>query len=142
MSVRAFLFGMVADDPQMNALGLTRTTSYANGAPDSPKERFWGVLRWGPETPGVPAMRGAGKVTERSCGLWVYTKQYDFADVNRAIRRWSELLDAVEGQRTGDDPTDGWITQAYWESDGDDGWDDVYEAWFRSSTYTIVASGD
>ena len=141
MSVREYIFSLVADDPEMIALGLNTQTVYANGAPDSPQERFWGVLRWGPESPGVPGMRGLGRVTERSCSLWVYDKQADYGNINKALRRWLLLLDSVEGARTGTNPDDGWITVAYWDSDGDDGFDDVYQAYYRPSTYTIVASG-
>jgi hypothetical protein len=142
MSVRELVFAMVADDPYLGTLGLNTATVYANGAPDSPQERFFAVIRWGPETPGVPGQRGAGRVTERSCSLWVYDKQPDYANINLALKRWVVLLDTLEPVRTGTATGDGWVTEAYWESDGDDGYDDVYEAYYRSSTYTIVASGN
>lgn len=142
MSVRELVFALNATDPEMATLGLNVDTMYANEAPDSPRERFWAVLRWGLETVGVPAQRGRDRVTARECSLWVYDKERDFTKINQAIRRWCAIMDALEATKTGDGPNDGWITQCQWESDGDDGWDDVYEAIYRSSTYTIVASGD
>jgi hypothetical protein len=142
MSVREYVFATCAYDPTLIGLGLNVDTLYANNAPDSPKERFWGVLRWGAEVPGAPGQRGTGRVTERECSLWVYDKAFDYTAINKAIRQWVLLLDAIEGKKTGSAPGDGWITQADWQSDGDDGYDDVYEAIYRSSTYIIIASGD
>lgn len=142
MSVRELVFSLTNNDPELNALGLNFNTVYANGAPDSPKERFWAVIHWGPETSGAPGQRGRGRVTERECALWVYNKDWEYAPINAALKRWCALMDAIEAMRTGDETNDGWITQCDWNGDSDDSYDDVYEAYFRSSTYTIVASGD
>jgi hypothetical protein len=123
-------------------LGLNTNTVYGNGAPDSPKERFWAVLRWGAEVPGAPAQRGSTRVTERDCSLWVYDKNPDYTNINAAIRRWCVIMDGLEARKTGDAAGDGWVTVCDWNGDGDDAYDDMYEAYTRASTYTIIASGN
>lgn len=142
MSVRELVYLRMSTDTELSALGLTGATLYANGAPDSPQERFWGVLRWGIEIPGVRAQRGRDRVTDRECTLWVYNKSPEYDPINSAIKRWCAILDALEATKTGDAATDGWILTCEWTADIDDGYDDVYEAWYRSSGYRIIASGD
>lgn len=142
MSVRGLLYRLLGDDPELIALGLAPGALYANGAPDTPQQRFFCVLHWGPEVVGVPAQRGPGRVTDRELSAWFYDKEPDYTAINKAIRRWCVLLDALEAIRTGDTATDGWITQCEWSGDGDDSYDETYEAWYRTSTYRIIASGD
>jgi hypothetical protein len=143
MSVRALVYQVVAHDAQLITLGLGESNTFANGAPDSPPDRVWGVLRWGPEVPGLAGQRGrAGRVTDREVTLWVYDKQHDYGRINDIIKRWCEVMEGIDAQRTGIDPTDGWVVQCDWQGDGDDTYDDVYEAWAKPSTYRIIASGD
>jgi hypothetical protein len=142
MTVRAYLFQAVGEDPELNALGYSLANGYTGQAPDSPPGDLFWVLRWGPEIFGVPAARGRAKVTSREVSLWAYDRQTNFDAINACIKRWQQLLDSLEAVRTGAGPNDGWITATYWEGDGEDGYDDVYTAQFRSSSYTIVAGGD
>jgi len=142
MTVREYVFGLVAADAELNALGYSAANGYATEAPDSPPGgQFW-VLRWGVEGIGVPSARGRGKVTSRDVTLWAYDRQQTFDRVNLMLKRWQALLDALEAVRTGSGPNDGWITATSWLGDSEDGFDDVYNALLRSSSYTIVASGD
>lgn len=142
MTLRDLVFARTSGEPTLNVLDLDVDTVYANGGLDSPRERFWAILRWGPELPALAGQRGAGRMTERNVALWVYDKEKDYGRINAAIRRWRELMDALESVRTGLLPTDGWVIEAGWNGDGDDGYDDVWEACFRSSEYTIIASGE
>lgn len=142
MTLRAFLFNAVATDAELNSLGYTRANGYANHAPDSPPGDVFWVLRWGVETVGVPAARGRAKVTSRLATLWAYDRQPNFDRINPCIKRWQAMLDALEAAATGFEPNDGWILSTYWEGDSEDAYDDVYTAQVRSSSYTIMASGD
>lgn len=142
MSVREYVFTLVANDPEMNGLGYSAANGFTEWAPDSPPAgQFW-VLRWGPEVPGLAGARGRGRISSRDVTLWAYDRQQTYDTINACLRRWVALMDSVEATRTGMGATDGWITSTEWAGDGDDSFDDVYNAQVRSSSYTIVASGD
>lgn len=146
MTVRELIYGLLAADSGLNALGINANTLFANGAPDSPPEapgKVWAVLNWGVENTSLGgAARGRAKSTERDCALWVYTRQDDYGGVNMIVKRWCEVMDALEAIRTGVGANDGWVSSCIWQGDSADGWDDVYRANFRNSTYTIIANGD
>jgi hypothetical protein len=72
----------------------------------------------------------------------VYDKESDYTNINAAIKRWCALLDVLEAMKTGDGPYDGWLSSCVWQGDSDDAYDETHEAWYRSSTYRIIASGD
>lgn len=137
MGLREYVYAAVVDDAELLSLGLNADTVSANGAPVSPQTDRFAVLRWGPETPGLPGQRGANRMSEREVSLWVYDRNPDYANINLALKRWCVLMDGTSGANTGG----GWITCCEWNGDSDDGWDDVYERIVRSSTYTIIASG-
>jgi hypothetical protein len=148
MTVRELVYGLVSTDPELATLGIDQSTTFANGAPDSPPDapaKMWAVLNWGPENVTLARASENGRsrrVTERDVSLWVYSRQDDFGDINIAIKRWCAFMDALEAKPTGSGPYDGWIATTRWEGDSADGWDDVYAANYRSSAYTIIASGD
>jgi hypothetical protein len=145
MTVRELVYALVSNDAELGTLDLNADTVFAGQAPDSPPAapgRTFAVLNWGPEGTGPVGARGRGRPSERDCSLWVYTRHDDMADVSQAIKRWCALMDALEAVPTGDGPEDGWVISTVWQGDSADGWDDVYRANYRSSTYTIIASGD
>lgn len=142
MSVRELLYQLVANDPELNTLGFTPDTVYANGAPDSPMERRWAVIVWGIENPGIATQIGRGRMSDREVELWVYDRDRDYTTINSVLARWRELMDDLASVRTGAAPTDGWVTSAFWSGDGRDGYDGVYEAVYRTSAYRLIASGD
>lgn len=142
MTVRELVFATVAGDVTLNGLGFNADTVYANGAPDSPQDRRFAVLRWGPEIPALGGARGRVKPTDRDCSLWVYDRDNDYGAINSALKRWCEFMDALSAVKTGQGTYDGWVLETAWQGDTDDGWDDIYQANYRSSTYRIVASGD
>lgn len=146
MTVRELVYGLVSTDPELMTFGVGPETVFANGAPDSPPPapgKIWAVLNWGAENSGLGGVNvGRGRVTQRDVSLWVYSRDDDFGDINSAIKRWCALMDALEAKRTGTGAYDGWIATVQWQGDSSDGWDDVYAANYRSSTYTIIASGD
>lgn len=142
MTVRAYVFSLIAADPELTGLGYTIANGFSGEAPDSPPGDLFWVLRWETEQVGVPAARGRAKVTSRDVTLWAYDRQPTFDRINLCIKRWQALLDGLEAVKTGTEPNDGWITATTWNGDAGDGFDDVYNAQLRSSSYTIIASGD
>jgi hypothetical protein len=148
MTVRELIYGLVSTDPELAAIGISQETTFANGAPDSPPPapgKMWCVLNWGPEnvTLARPSENGRSRrISERDVSLWVYSRDDDFGGINNAIKRWCALMDGLEAKATGSGPYDGWVATTTWQGDSADGWDDVYAANLRSSTYTIIASGD
>lgn len=142
MTVRELVFATASSDPQLITLGINNSTTYGNGAPDSPKEPLFAILKWGSEVNTLPGQRGAGKVTERDVALWVYDKSDDYGRINAIIKRWCVLMDALSATKTGGAAGDGWVTCCEWAGDGDDSYDDQYERITRWSSYTIIASGN
>jgi hypothetical protein len=142
MTVRAFVYSLVANDIELNQLGYSGDNGYSGWSPESPPGDLFWVLRWGQESAGVAGARGRGKVTARTVALWAYDRQENFDRINACLKRWQDLLDALEATRTGGGSTDGWVTSTAWEGDSDDAFDDIYNAQVRSSSYTIIASGD
>lgn len=146
MTVRELIYGLISTDPQLAGLGLTPDTLFAGGAPDSPPPapgRVWGVLNWGTENALLGGVaRGRTKPSGRDCSLWVYSRQDDYGVINSALKRWCELMDNLQATKTGNATNDGWVIETLWQGDSADGWDDVYKANYRSSEYTIIASGD
>lgn len=144
MTVRELTYGLLSTDPELIGLGFNADNTFANGAPDSPPEAgaVWAVLNWGVEIPGLGGQRGRSRSSMWDCTVWWYTRDLDYGVLNAACKRWRAVMDALEAVRTGDAPNDGWIISTQWESDGRDGWDDVYRANYRTSAYTIIASGD
>lgn len=144
MTVREYVYGLLSNDPELIGLGLNPDNTFANGAPLSPPDTgdLWCVLNWGPETPGLTSQRGRSRTSSWDCTAWFYTRDSDYDVINRAIKRWRAIMDEVSAVRTGLGANDGWVLETEWQSDGSDGWDDVYRANFRTSEYTIIASGD
>jgi hypothetical protein len=148
MTVRELIYGLVSTDPELLALTLDDDVTFANGGPDSPPpapRKMWQVLNWGAEntTLARPGENGRSRrMSQRDVSLWVYSRDDDYGDINSAIKRWCSLMDALEARSTGNGPYDGWVTSVVWQGDSADGWDDVYQANYRSSEYTIIASGD
>jgi hypothetical protein len=134
MTVRDKVFGALVSDTFMNALGINLDTLYANGAPDSPADRF-AVLRWGMEVSGFGNSSRAAKFFD--CTIWVYDREDDYTWIKEVIERWCKVMDSIVGEATGS----GWILQCDWAGDNQDVWDDSWQRNGRSSTYTIVATG-
>lgn len=149
MTVRELIYGLVSTDPELGLLGINGNTVFANGAPDSPPPdalgKSWAVLNWGQESTTLSRASENGRarrVTTRDVSLWVYSRQDDYGDINTVVKRWCALMDTLEARSTGNGPYDGWVATTQWQGDSPDGWDDVYKANYRSSEYTIIASGD
>lgn len=142
MTLRAFLFTLVANDPELNALGYNADNGFSSWAPDSPPGDLFWVLRWGVESEGVPGQRGRGRVTSRDATLWAYDRQTTYDTINAVLKRWQAMIGTLEAVRTGGDANDGAVLGTTWNGDTEDSYDDIYNALVRASSYTIIASGD
>lgn len=137
MTVREALYSIISGDAELASLGYVEDNVYANGAPDSPPEvgtKHWLTLQWGEELPSLRGQRGRSRVTVRTLTVWVYDRDRDYTTINLAVKRLMDLLEGIEQV--------GPVLCANWQGDGVDGYDDVYQASFRNSTYTIVANED
>jgi len=130
------MYGILSSDSALAGLGYGEENVYANGAPDSPPEvgDVWLVLNWGEEAPGLRGQRGRTRAGVWALTIWFYDRQRDYGTINSAIKRTRDVMDAIEQS--------GSVLCTSWQGDGVDGFDDVYQAAFRTSTYTIVANGD
>lgn len=140
MTVRELLYTTLSGDSELQSLGFLAENVYANGGPDSPPNSgdVWLVMNWGEDTPALAGQRGRSRTTLRLLTLWFYSRQRDYGAINVAIKRAMDVMDGLIQIPTGD----GVLTCAEWQTDGPDGYDDVYSAIFRTSAYILVANGD
>lgn len=133
VGVRQAVYGALAGDTQLVAAGYGPDSIYPNFAPDSPAERRFIVLRWGPITPGV------GGAHSGDLGVWAYNRDEDYAPIEAALQRVRALLAPFPGTRI---PSGGAFLGVDWGGTGADLYDDAYQAWTRPENYTITASGN
>lgn len=128
MTARATLRDLLALDTEMQTM-VSPDGWYAFGAPDTPPERPFVVMKWGETEPGLGVIvPGSARVA-----LWVYDEPADFARIDAVIDRAKRILDAAEHVIG----LDGTITQADWVGDSEDFKDDVYECLVRTSVYRV-----
>lgn len=133
MGVRERVFGILAGDGELNALGISTANLWLNSAGDSaPSERF-AVVRWGLNSPGLKRT-----ATRQEVSLWVYDTDRDYSWINSVIKRWCVLLETLSGGGT----DAGWILDTEWQGEGEDGFDDIYVRITRASSYILVMTGN
>lgn len=140
---RAKVYDLLSTDSELLALGLTPDTIYGSQSLDTPLNAGapFLVQRWG----GVPVLNTLVTVQStrtlpskrQELAIWVYDKPGDYARIDAIIKRVRTTLASVEALQT----DDGWITQIDWTGDGEDLYDDTYEAIMRTSSYYVISSG-
>ena len=126
---RAAVYSLTKNDP---IIGTLIKDVQAFAAVDTPRkaERPFIVIKWGNTAPGAVRSRGPVPVT-----FWVYDTSRDYAVITAVIERLKAVMaDAIHvvGE-------DGWtLSQAQWESESEDLYDDIYECIVRTVTFTIV----
>lgn len=140
MTVRELLYQTLSSDSELESLGFGAENVYANGGPDSPPDSgdVWITMNWGEDAPALAGQRGRGRTTRMLLTLWFYSRQRDYGVINLAIKRTMDVMESLVQVSTGD----GMLTCTEWQTDGPDGYDDVYAAIFRTSAYMIIANGD
>lgn len=102
------------------------------GDVDTPSARPFINLRWGETTPGLST------VDNRVVSIWVHDRPGDYTRIDNIIRRIKQVLIALEGTQH----TTGWIVAVEWVTDSDDLTDDGHGTITRTTTHTLVASGN
>lgn len=135
--LRAYFHSLLANDLGLRTLGLPVGQVFAAETVKDPAKPFV-VHRWGTVQ---RSFRGAPSKLQ-SVTLWFYDgeteEDRDYSRIDDMIARTRVLMEGVEAVKLS--ATQG-ITQVEWTQDGEDGWDDVYRAIVRTSSYDIIASG-
>lgn len=129
MAARAALVTLIAEDAQMNMLGIDEDVIFGSNATDSPpRNRLFVVCRW--EEVSKSAMQ-----SNYLASVWFNIPkemERDYAKLDLAILRLKELMRTVE-HRVG---SDGWsLVSASWITDSADQYDDGYNSLNRFSQF-------
>jgi len=137
MSLREFVFDLLKDDIQLNALGFNENTLYPAQAPDSPRgtQRRFMVLRWGTTE---PRLGRDSDVRRQLLTVWAYDKESDYSAIIDALLRTHAILYPLKAVNV----NGGWITEVVDNGQSEDLYDPGYEAVTRNWAYTIIASGN
>lgn len=133
--MRAFIATVINEDSQLRDMGLAHDSVYSANNVDTPATKPFIVVKWTQRLVVGAAHRDAPSQANL-CDIWFYDRPGDYSRIDAMIARVHEMLAAVQAQQTGT----GWITQIDWSGDGEDGYDDVWEAISRTSSYRVIAS--
>jgi hypothetical protein len=133
MTVRAFTYDLLRDDPTLNALGYNTSTIFAT-APDTPASQRYMVLRWGEVRPQFGRDTTARR---RLLTVWAYDREPDYGAIIDALDRVCNLLLPLAGVGHGGN---GFIMDVEDNGSSADLYDPAYEAYTRNWAYTITAS--
>jgi hypothetical protein len=128
--MRALVMGAITADAPLMALGITENLSFAVDV-DTPQGRPFLQLRWGTNNPGLD------RVTRRFLVVWVHDQPGDSGRIDSVISRLKVLLPALEGSSNGT----GHIVAVEWTGDSEDLVDDGHRTIARTSSFTLVGSG-
>lgn len=132
MAARSALYKLLDQDAELAALGFE--TVYAQNATDTPPEERFIVLRW--EVPNPRAF--AQKAVDR-CVVAFHDKDQDYGQIDLGIERVKEIVRGVTHFPGGD----GWVmTQASWNTDGPDLWDDGFKTVTRWTDISVNSRYD
>lgn len=134
VALRELVYAVLSNAPELEAAGLSPNGTYPAHTPDSPQERVFLALRWGPSVPGV------GDAAPVDLALWVYDKEERYDRIERVLRAARPIMDALHAVRL-TPPGSGAVLGVNWQGAGPDLFDDVYVAWTRYESYRVTASG-
>lgn len=137
MSLRAFVFGLLTTDAELNELGLNADSTFITHDVDTPQVRPLMVLRWQRTDPGM-GDEETDWVNFRRLQVWIHDEPGDYDRIDRALRRVRSVLMNVRGTYTG--TTRHWVTQTNWEGDSDDLRDDDAGTIARHAQFLFVGS--
>ena len=130
---KAAVYSLLANDAQLQSLGLASTAVYLAGTTDTPPERPFVALSWGNEQRGLSwdAKNGPRELT-----IWVHDIPGDYERIDAIISRIRTLLTTslhVVG-------LDGYtLTQADWTGNSGDLQDDGHGTFVRTVGFTVVS---
>jgi hypothetical protein len=128
--MRSLVFQAIVDDPTLNGLGITDTSSFAVDV-DTPQARPFLQCRWGRNDEGLDV------VTRRNLVVWVHDVPGDYAKIDSIILRLRELFPTLISQSNGL----GWVVGVEWAGDSEDLTDDGHRTITRNTSFVLVGSG-
>lgn len=129
--MRSLIRSTILADASLVSLGVVSAGVLA-GDVDTPQSRPFLNLRWSGTTPGLDT------VVKRDLVIWVHDQPGDYeAKVDPIIRRLRTLLPSLAGVVH----PYGYLTVVEWNGDSEDLVDDGHGTIARTTTFTIVGSG-
>lgn len=133
--MRAFIATTLNKDDALRGMGLALDSVYSSNNVDTPATKPFIVVKWTDRHSDFSVHRDAPS-QPNLCDIWFYDKPGDYSRIDAMIARVHALFSSVQAQRT----ATGWVTQIDWIGDGEDSYDDVWEAICRTSSYRVIAS--
>lgn len=129
--MRALIRSTITGDATITGLGVVAAAVLA-GDVDTPGLRPWINLRWS------ITREGLAQVTRRDLVIWVHDKPGDYdTKIDPIIRRLRIILPALEGVPH----PYGHLTAVEWVGDSEDLVDDGHGTITRTTSYSIVGTG-
>jgi hypothetical protein len=123
--MRNALFTLMKDDATLTSLGVEKV--YQSNAVESPPEACFLVLRWEVRS------RFLGDVGNTDITILANSRTPNYIKLDRILARVRELMLAINHRVV----TDGVVTQASWQSDGPDGYDEGWRTHMKSSSFLV-----
>lgn len=137
-NLRNFVYDLAISRPALVALGLSAANVYPVYSRDSTPAAIEGdrflILRWGPAEPGV------GPVVPVGLDIWAYDRSPEYSWIMDILRAFRPALEESVGAPLSEARAD-WMNGVNWQGSTPDLFDDMYNAYTRSESYRLVASG-
>ena len=128
--MRALIMQAIINDPELNTLGIDDENAFAVDT-DTPEYRPFLQLRWGRNNVGLDV------ATRRDLTIWVHDEPGDYGRIDSIILRLRALLPSLEGSSNGQ----GHLMAAEWTGDSEDLADDGHGTIARTTSFSLVGSG-
>ena len=130
--MRALIFQAIVNDPTLNFLGITNSSSFAVDV-DTPTQRPFLQLRWGRNESALSKT----EIGRRTLTIWVHDQPGDYTLIDTIILQLRTLLPTLEGQSNGL----GHLVAVEWTGDSEDLVDDGHRTIARNTSFSLVGSG-
>lgn len=128
--MRALIMQAIVADATLNGLGITDQSSFAVDV-DTPQSRPFLQLRWGRNNVGMDV------VTRRDLTIWVHDEPGDYGRIDSIITQLRTLLPSLEGSINAGSR----LLVAEWTGDSEDLADDGHRTITRTTSYSLVGTG-
>jgi hypothetical protein len=128
--MRTLVRSAIIGDPTINGYGIASANAFAVDV-DTPTARPFLQLRWGVNAPGLSV------VTRRFLVVWVHDEPGDYERIDSVIARLRTLLPSLAGTKN----SFASIVAVEWTGDSEDLVDDGHKTFARTSSFTVVGSG-
>lgn len=133
--MRSLIRSRILADGQLAAAGVLPAGTLA-GQVDTPTERPFLNLIWGDTGEGLAVVK------RRLLTVWVHDNPGDYWRIDQILVRLRSVLTGIEATAwTEAGGQSGWVTAVRWEGDSGDLTDDGHGTIVRTSSYSIIGSG-